>query len=194
MVSIRHVLWLGFLCCFSLSAVGCDQIKDAVERKYYHGTAIGYQKCIDRNKVQGLNPELIANLCKEENQIAIYARFDGNARYNKEEKAITVPKPLPSTDSGFVPVAEVRYSFQGYIKNTSKDLITTRFTIGISHNENVDATGKVIVERHSFPAWIEPGAEFYFVVPEVKFCPSKTSKQDYEWGVTDASGLKIQLK
>ena len=117
--------------------VACEKASDLFEDYLNKGTNIGYMRCLEKNKDQGIGNNTVEALCKKKHEKSIYAKLEGKAGYYWEYGTLC--------------------KFQGYLENKSKDFIITFVEISVNHQDNKDNKGNIITEKLELEnLWIEP--------------------------------------
>ena len=180
---MKVMKWLGLplaVCLLVLSLVACDRLATKVENLAAAGTTLGYSRCINNNRGQGLSQNLVTILCQREHVRTISAQVHGKA--------------------GYEPTLTDAMSFGGWIENKSADYVITGITLSISHEDNVDKDGKLIKEiLRVDDMWVEPGTMTHLNVTDIKFHPKKDrlrvgEKTLYSWMIDEVRGLQIRLQ
>ncbi len=163
---------------------GCNDVTEMVRDAYYHGTVVGYSRCIARNGDIGLSKGVVEAQCRARHEARIKGPFEATGQYYGGNYGIMV--------------------FGGEIQNKSTDTVLTRLEIQVEHKDNVDPAGRQISETIRASAlhddlWIEPGEEGYFIAQYPEFQPAKDRLMQgdaplYSWRIAGTWGLKVALQ
>ena len=167
---IKFLLILGGLFIFIIS---CGQDSQLSKNKKSKGTLIEFNKCIENNKNQGLNDNVLQKLCLRNYQQDITDEIDlgGRAAYEYD-------------------FFSKKNAFAGYFENKSYDYVVTYAQIFVNHKENPDIE---ILELEWL--FIQPGEKNVFSFSELKFSPNTNSDTNkFSWSIAKVKGLKIKLK
>jgi hypothetical protein len=205
---------------FFILFVACDKLSDVIEDRLYHGTNIGYKRCVDKNRTEGLSEHALESLCKEHHESARNVPIDGKAGYYfyRDKNPFDVFDELtenqvsgakgnpqrPKTAEEYLKKFEkidkakvVWCEFNGDFTNKSKEFIITSFEVAIKHQDNRDPQDTPIEEKHKIrDLWIEPGMFQHFSITILKYIPkeNRTDKGLFTWAISDIRGLKVKLK
>ena len=151
------------------------------------GTNIGYQRCLEQNKGQGLEDAALGRLCRKKHEQLIHPKYQAKGgyaetvqleeRFSQYGQGIASLRPFLSDREILVRIRakidELRaqgwsekqireldrpWSFSGWIENKSDDMIITSFAVEVKHEDNKDSSGRPIIETLQIEdVWIEPG-------------------------------------
>jgi hypothetical protein len=122
-----------------------------VDNVRFKGTSVGVTKCVERNKQEGVPHQLIKRRCVDENQ-------------KKLENDVV------AGSSGY---ESIYTNYSGTVENKTNDKIITSFEIHVSHDDNIDSSGKKITEIIPFEIWILPNQSKKIYRSDLKFHPKQ---------------------
>jgi hypothetical protein len=172
-----------------------------VDNVRFKGTSVGVTKCVERNKQEGVPHQLIKSRCVDENQKKLEKNVvTGSAGYDsiktrsytssimdklgyekycvngKNSSNLEISDRDIGTGYGscYVTTWTGKSTYSGTIENKTNDKIITSFEIHVSHDDNIDSSGKKITEIIPFETWwILPNQSKEFKTFELKFHPKR---------------------
>ena len=167
----------------------------------FKGTTIGVTKCVERNQQEGLPNSFIKGNCIKKNHKNLESNtLDGSTGYGStfsysdpKKSECLEPSPLEMWAGG---CRNIVSNYVGTIKNTTKDKVITRFEIHVSHEDNIDSSGKKITEILPFKVWILPNKSFKVNVSKenLMFHPNLSRKSLSTWSIRNVKGVDFILK
>ena len=201
-----------------------------VDNVRFKGTSVGVTKCVERNKQEGVPHQLIKSRCVDENQKKLEKNVvTGSAGYHPIKNSYRIPKwrdkigyekycingkeslnleifnrdTSRNNERCEITTWTGKSTYSGTIENKTNDKIITSFEIHVSHDDNIDSSGKKITEIIPFEIWILPNQSKKFETSELKFHPKRNRvsggegdslKFFYSWSIDNVKGVDFILK
>jgi hypothetical protein len=199
----------------------------------FKGTSVGVTKCVERNKQEGVPHDLIKRRCINENQKELESNIlTGSTGYNPIETSYQISnmfqksnyekycvngkdslnlmifnRDTSSTHDNLHSCEITEWSgksrYSGTVENKTNDKIITSFEIHVSHDDNIDSSGKKITEIIPFEIWILPNQSREIKTSELKFHPRRDTVYEeeggsgnffYSWSIQNVKGVDFILK
>ena len=203
-----------------------------VDNVRFKGTSVGVTKCVERNKQEDVPHQLIKKRCVDENQKKLENDvITGSSGYHPNKTRHTIRKSSPSDYEKYcingkdsfdmeitnrltnktshyftrcvVTTWNGKSTYSGTVENKTNDKIITSFEIHVSHDDNIDSSGKKITEIIPFEIWLLPNQSKKIKTSELKFHPKRnrlyedegdSTKFFYSWSIDNVKGVDFILK